>query len=472
MSTRLFHPHPTSTSHLADTRHTASPGHLPSSRRASLRAGRPIPRSLLALGLLLTALRLSTPLVALGVGNTQPNADDDHQVVIGYSYLEGQDIPEIPAQTTADGRSYSLSSQDGAVVDETYEIPTTMVSRVVTKDVPLDGVEHLDQYFEQALTVVEGDLSGIIPRTAYQVAPVYESLTREVDRTVTIEDLPSNDVMLIPTTRDFTVTSDTGVGANTIATLSRAAVSYTVTSTDIHGLPTSYQAHVTYRGTESYLEIHHYQVTAEYGGAITSSVRRLVINATYQQTQAGTAIVEDDTNLPADIGGPSSADAGLNPLLLVGAGSVGAALPVIGGFAYLRRRRGRLVSSGPDGISVLCSVQEHRRDRCWEARIPRKTAIGLSVPPSEAPALARLGYRPSNRALDSKGRMRVMANGRVLYEGRVSAELPLRESFTKGEGDLSTRQASKDCTTMTSERPPWHRTPSIIDHQRGWKDQT
>lgn len=421
------------------------PGHVAPSAASSL------VRLLVIIGLIPTALGLCIPRVALAAVIDRSSIDDSGYLIVSHSYLEGQDIPEIPSAITIDGSSYLLFSQDEAVVDETYKPPTMTVTRTIVGDVPSDDIENLAQYFGQTLMITEGDFVGPVARMSYEVVPVYESLTRGVDRTIVLEDMPNNDVALIPAVQDFSITSDIGVEATTIATLSRAAVSYSISSIDAYGLPISYQAQVTYRGAENYLNLHHYQVAAIYEGTLISSVRRVITDVTYRAAPADSPIVESGMAVSAVVEEPEDTGTGPDPLLLAGAASLGAALPAIGGFTYRQRRRGRIVSRGPNGFSVLCSVHEYHTKSSWEVRLSRTATTRMSALLSKGSSLVHFGYQPSARVLRSDERVSVTGSDHVLYEGRVAEELPLTCVAVKDEVYHPGEHASEDHELLSPE---------------------
>jgi hypothetical protein len=97
-----------------------------------------------------------------------------------------------------------------------------------------------------------------------KVTPVYGDARRQVDRNITIEDLSTNCVDMLPQTKVFSDTNGKGPGARTKGELVLAEVKYEVTGFDEDGLPNSYTAHTVYRGEESYSVLMYYAATRTY----------------------------------------------------------------------------------------------------------------------------------------------------------------------------------------------------------------
>jgi hypothetical protein len=227
-------------------------------------------------------------------------------LTVEYRYLANATPPEPEETITAeDGTPYRLVSLSEPIIDPSYVPPTRSYERQVTKKVPREGIDTLDDYFSARLSIEDGEYGGFIGRIAdsYEVETVYESWSGQVDCSHEIEGLPDNDVVRLPTTMDFEVSSDAAPDATQTKTLTLLDVRYEVTGTNGLGLPNSYKAYLTYRGEESWLEVHHYIVTASYRGTVPSSVPRYLVTATYEPQSAPTvepppASVEQPRLLP------------------------------------------------------------------------------------------------------------------------------------------------------------------------------
>jgi hypothetical protein len=200
-------------------------------------------------------------------------------------YMAGTEAPEPEETITAeDGTLYRLVSVSDATLDASYTAPTREYTQTVTKKIPLEDIDTLDEYFPAELAIRDGEYVGSIGRAPnpHQIENVYESWSGQVDRSYEIEDLPDNDVVRLPTTMEFAVSSDAAPDATQTKTLTLLDVRYEVQGTNSLGLPNNYKAYLTYRGEESWLELHHYIVTVAYRGTVASSVPRYLITATYE----------------------------------------------------------------------------------------------------------------------------------------------------------------------------------------------
>ena len=202
-----------------------------------------------------------------------------------YGYQSGQALPAIEERITdGEGNTYRLVSFDDPVEDPAYQRPAQYYARQIVKDIPLDGIDNLSYYFPASIYIEDGSYVGNIPLAAspYYVIDFYESFTGQVDRYHTLYNLPDNDVTRLPFYMDFVVSSDSSFGATATGTLRLLSADYEVAGTNALGLPNDYTVHLTYRGQESWLEPHHYQVTASYGGYIESTVGHYLVVGHYE----------------------------------------------------------------------------------------------------------------------------------------------------------------------------------------------
>jgi hypothetical protein len=247
----------------------------------TLLAGQPVSR--------VYAENLSPPIPAdvglLGNMAEQP-------LVKEYRYLEGQEQPRIDEGITEGDITYRLVSTEGPVFDAGYQRPTMFYSRQITKDIPLDGIDNLGLYFPSSVWIDEGGFQGSIGMAVepYRIQNVYESWSGQVDRQHTIEGLPDNDVVRLPQTMDFTVSSDESMGAVQTKTLTLLDVRYEVMGTNPLGLPDTYRAYLTYRGSEDWLQLHHYVVAAYYAGDVAALASQYLVTATYEPVVADVSV--------------------------------------------------------------------------------------------------------------------------------------------------------------------------------------
>ena len=198
-------------------------------------------------------------------------------------YLSGQKAPGFPDQLTKDDKSYDLVGVSAPVEDKAYSRPLKEASYESDAEVSPADYARLDEIFPEQKQITDGSFAGAIPRVEYQVTPVYESLSQQVDRSQVITGLPSNEVGQIATEQVFEVRSADGIDATQEKSLKLLDVAFTVEKSDDNGRPLAWTATCAYRGEESYLELHHYEVKAKYAGQIASTVPQLVVTATYQE---------------------------------------------------------------------------------------------------------------------------------------------------------------------------------------------
>lgn len=149
--------------------------------------------------------------------------------------------------------------------------PTHHLVRQTDTELSIEQAEDAKVWLAPVITVEEGGLRGEIPLKDVLLQPLYRSWDGQIDRTVIYQELPTNDVSLLPETAPFIVGSDGFPGATCEKDLRRADVVYEVTGFDGCGIPRSYQATVVYRGAESTLSISSYLAKATYEGDLISS---------------------------------------------------------------------------------------------------------------------------------------------------------------------------------------------------------
>jgi hypothetical protein len=202
-----------------------------------------------------------------------------------HRFLTGQE-PQAPDATVVDGNgnSYHLVSSDVPVLDPAYRPVSGFYSRSITMDIVPEGINNLEDYFPRQMHIADGQFSGNIglAQDPYDKVEVYEAFSGQVDCFYTLDGLPDNDVVRLPKQMDFEVRSDAGQDATEVKALALLDVRYELTSTNALGLPVSYSAHMTFRGSESWLQLHHYIVTAYYEGYVQSSVTQYLTVSHYE----------------------------------------------------------------------------------------------------------------------------------------------------------------------------------------------
>ena len=97
---------------------------------------------------------------------------------------------------------------------------------------------------------------GASSQSGAEGTPVYGTATRQVDKKEIIRGLPNNDVDSLKKEKDG---------------LKLAEVSFKVTTYDEDGLPSEYEAHVVYRGAETYQVLLYYETSETSGGSASGS---------------------------------------------------------------------------------------------------------------------------------------------------------------------------------------------------------
>jgi hypothetical protein len=232
--------------------------------------------------ILLLILALSTAF-PLAVQAKEITTNEDGSVVITESWNKTDEVPAVEKTIEIDGKTFELIDTDEAKEDTTVEQAASSFTRKQTKEIPKEDIDNLSTYFQATWPIAEGDFSGRISivEDEYDIVPVYEKLTGQVDKVHVFENLPDNDVLRIPKTYEFLIRSDEEYGKETQATLTLNDVVFSPPKKDHLGRPGSYSATCTYRGKETWLEIHHYVVSATYRGTITAANTQLTQSKTY-----------------------------------------------------------------------------------------------------------------------------------------------------------------------------------------------
>lgn len=246
-----------------------------------------ISRQLIRGVICLTSILFATfALPGLALGDDGASSMVTAPVTREFTYLASEGAPDIPdTWTESTGFTYHLTSETTAPVDG-YIPDHQTFSRSFTTTVGPDQPYDSSEILPSSLQVDEGEFSGEIPLTSWSSTPLLQTQTRQVDRTMIVEGLPSNDVIQIPAEAEFTISSDEYPGATTTGSLSMAGVSFEVAGTDASGIPDSFTATVLYRGVERSLEVTGYEVSGEYSGDVYASEQMMSTRAVYEPDMA------------------------------------------------------------------------------------------------------------------------------------------------------------------------------------------
>lgn len=251
--------------------------------------------------------------------------NDNERIVIEYRYFDGEVVPEIPESTSRGGQEYVLEFTNTAP-DETYEHTRQYFTHQNFAEVPVSQIESLGEVFDSYYYIEDGTFEGEIELTNYDIVPFYVTINSQVDRQLVFPGLPDNDVNRIPWTQTFQVRSASSASGYAAQSYERLELNFEYVPGS-SSRPGTYTAYATYRGTESYLQISHYEVTAIYEGEVESTVGQNVITATYAPA-AYTVIDDEDTATT----GTDPNKASLDPVVLA---IISATLVLSGLFIYV-----------------------------------------------------------------------------------------------------------------------------------------
>jgi hypothetical protein len=280
------------------------------------------------------------------------------------------------------------------------------------------------------MTIDEGDYQGEIgldPAHPYTVVERHEAFQDQVDREAVLYGLPDNEVSRIPTSRDFEVRSAAAPGATQTKTLQVLTISYEVAGTDSLGLPNNYTALVTYRGQEEFLELHHYDVTANYAGELSSSVQRIALTGTYRPVAVvdeGAPIASEETAVISDTEVPlAGPQLPLFPLAIASATVVVVlAIPLLYFFLLTNARLLRLSEAGGQ-----CKTNTSKTTRKAKAEVICRRRLVLNQGEAELriPPWADI-FDGATYCLLIKSRLACRAGSVAMtWQGKVVAVVPL-----------------------------------------------
>jgi hypothetical protein len=229
----------------------------------------------------------------------EPVIQKDGTATLTFSYSTKDGVPNVLSTLVIDGKDYELLDVSEALRDETYVPATKEVSTQITKEIPLEGKDDLDRYFDAVIPFSVKDYTGNIGLDAqmpYTIENIYETWSGQIDGIYVFEGLFDNDLDALPQQMSFETRSDSEPGAKTQQILSLAKCVFEVSAYDELGFPESYKATCIYRGKEYWLELRHYLISAHYSGTLHSSFEQLTFKATYVALpSAQTTPIVDET---------------------------------------------------------------------------------------------------------------------------------------------------------------------------------
>lgn len=243
------------------------------------------------------------------------SATEEQRVAREHVWDSSSERPVVSDTVEIDGVIYHLEEVSDPVANPSQRVYQTYTYSI-TKEVPVSAAANIASYFPESHAINDGSFVGAIPRVSYSTESVYESWTGQVDKTAVLSGLENNDLNLVPTTMNFSVRSDSSEGATTTATLRLLDVRFEQ-EVDALGRPVGYTAYMTFRGQESWLELDHYVITANYAGEIESSVESFSVTATYVYIPEVAASESTLTNEPTPLDDLQPEKSGVSPLLVV-----------------------------------------------------------------------------------------------------------------------------------------------------------
>lgn len=250
-----------------------------------------------------------------------------------FTYLSNEDPKIAPDKYSYNGIEYEIDTRE-VPVDDTSYIPlskTFNISR--SSQVPLNGINNLYEYFPVELPIDEDEFVGNIglDQNPFTYTKGYSTQTDTVTRTAEFSNLTDPENSLVPQEYAFTVKSNKSENATEVKNLTLTHVSFSPQSWTEYGEIATYKALCTYSGTEDYLVLTHYNVDARYKGKITSSIKRMVVNATYKP------IIEEIVEEPEQFN--------WTPYIIAGAATVAAGSGIVIAFWIKRKQKVRFVNA-------------------------------------------------------------------------------------------------------------------------------
>jgi hypothetical protein len=267
------------------------------------------------------AIVFSAAAVPIPVAYAAPEDEErTPEITAEYRYILGDEPPEIPESITAFGREYILVNTASPALESTLPVTRTYEWRI-------DGSISAED-------IARADGLGNVTLT-----PVGVKRETRIDKTETIEGLPTNDVEYLPQEQTYEISSAERPEGVTVGAFKLAGAEFELAGYDEYGLPGSYTATCVYRGTETYLETHYWLGESVY----TTKEQRpglesYVIVATYAPANPAPTVA--DPILEEQEIGDAPVPAGLTVLqkIAIGAGIAVLALAVILILLLMRRR--------------------------------------------------------------------------------------------------------------------------------------
>ena len=347
-----------------------------------------------------------------------------------FQYIAGDELPDVPDHYVEDGIVYRLktpmpkpkvksrftTSRNFSVSERKDEISVASVTN-----------EKYQESFEALIKVDQEGYTGVASRQSFEFVPYYVSRQRVVEKTVTHNALPTNDISQIPTSATFTVTSDVGDNTTTEATLELAALKWEVQRVDAYGTAQSYRATATYRGLESYRTKEDYTVVTYYQGVATRPGQNMELEVEYASAESTSAPNTIEFDLESIYDEDLSQERG-NFLLRLLAAIAGSLVIVV---AFLRAPNARIADQD-DNTTKRLRLKKSGKDT-YSYRMP--TSLLARLYPSNEYYLI-----PSERLITDGATLTVNATTTTdticLYAGQMSKQNRLEVDIAGREEEM------------------------------------
>ena len=282
---------------------------------------------------------------------------------------------------------------------------------VVGPEILLEGEDALRALFEPTLYYEDEEYRGELEMSSVEYEIKYRSKEHQIERIETFPELPAKDLIYIPTSLEFEISSDEYMGARTTAPLELMAVSWTQDGYDAEGRPVGFTATVTYRGIENELVYDYVVVTATYSGE-TSLIEPVL------PVDVPTIPVRSELPFAAF----SDVSASDNLLAAIIAGITAILLGVLALVLLMRYWNVRLVAVLPDG-RTRTHVRKHVRlvNGVAELVIPERCVLTSA-------AVTHL-IRVKQALVRKGGTLRVVWRGCLLFQLPIQAEIDLQKQL-------------------------------------------
>jgi hypothetical protein len=241
------------------------------------------------------------------------------------------------------------------------------------------GAAAVRSAFDRELYLDAGDYAGILRIQTVTTELIYRSTEEQIERTVVVPGLPSEDVIQLPEYDDFLVASDEELDATVLRTLKRVAVSWETVGFDEDGRPSSYDATVVFRGTQRSLVPDYHMATAEYAGVIPARPSGQTVLASYEAAP-GPSVQLPATVRPVEVAEEpvplSPPTLSIVPLVIAAASTVIMLLALLLCLYFFLYRNARLVEAFPTGKRTVLA-RKHLRLEGGEAVFSIDPAIAL-----------------------------------------------------------------------------------------------